>query len=261
MDLSGKTILITGASSGIGRAIASKLSGENVNLILTARRINLLEEIKEEAETNKCSYLLLQCDVSNKNDVAAAYKEIKDKFGSVDLAVLNAGAGHYMNVRNYNSQFAEKIYGTNLLGMIYWIEQLLPDFLERKSGVIAGVSSLADNRGYSGSSFYTSSKAAVTNYLEGLRVELNPYGVKVITIRPGFVETPMTSSNKFKMPFLMTSEKAADIILDGIKKEKRVIQFPWQMAILTGFVGLLPGWLYEFLAKQQNKKLIGTKES
>lgn len=254
MDLSGKTILITGASSGIGRAIASKLSVGNVNLILTARRINLLEEIKEEDKTKKCSYLLLQCDVSDKNDVAAAYKEIKDKFGSVDLAILNAGAGHYMNVRNYNSQFAEKIYGTNLLGMIYWIEQLLPDLLERKSGIIAGVSSLADNRGYSGSSFYSSSKAAVTNYLEGLRVELNPYGVKVITIRPGFVETPMTSGNKFKMPFLMTAEKAADIILDGIKKEKRVIQFPWQMVLLTSIVGMLPGWLYELLAKQQHKK-------
>lgn len=254
MDLSGKTILITGASSGIGRAIASKLSGENVNLILTARRINLLEEIKEEDKTKKCSYLLLQCNVSNKNDVAAAYTEIKDKFGSVDLAILNAGAGHYMNVRNYNSQFAEKIYSTNLLGMIYWIEQFLPDFLERKSGIIAGVSSLADNRGYSGSSFYTSSKAAVTNYLEGLRVELNPYGVKVITIRPGFVETPMTSGNKFKMPFLMTAEKTADIIIDGIKKEKRVIQFPWQMVLLTSIVGMLPGWLYELLAKQQHKK-------
>ncbi|MBS3945464.1 MAG: SDR family NAD(P)-dependent oxidoreductase [Melioribacter sp.] len=254
MDLSGKTILITGASSGIGRAIASKLSGENVNLILTARRINLLEEIKEEDKTKKCSYLLLQCNVSNKNDVAAAYTEIKDKFGSVDLAILNAGAGHYMNVRNYNSQFAEKIYGTNLLGMIYWIEQFLPDFLERKNGIIAGVSSLADNRGYSGSSFYTSSKAAITNYLEGLRVELNPYGVKVITIRPGFVETPMTSGNKFKMPFLITAEKTADIIIDGIKKEKRVIQFPWQMVLLTSIVGMLPGWLYELLAKQQHKK-------
>lgn len=254
MDLSGKTILITGASSGIGRAIASKLSGDKVNLILTARRINLLEEIKEEAKTNKCSYLLLQCDVSNKNDVAAAYIKIKDNFDRVDLAILNAGVGHYMNVLNYNSGFAEKIYGTNLLGMIYWIEQLLPDYLERKSGIIAGVSSMADNRGYSGSSFYTSSKAAVTNYLEGLRVELNPYGIKVITIRPGFVETPMTSSNKFKMPFLMTVEKAADIILNGIKKEKRVIQFPWQMALLTSIVGILPGSLYEVLAKKRLKK-------
>jgi short-subunit dehydrogenase len=254
MDLSGKTILITGASSGIGRAIASKLSGDNVNLILTARRINLLEEIKEEAKTNKCSYLLLQCDVSNKNDVAAAYIKIKDKFGRVDLAILNAGVGHYMNVLNYNSGFAEKIYSTNLLGMIYWIEQLLPDYLGRKSGIIAGVSSMADNRGYSGSSFYSSSKAAVTNYLEGLRVELNPYGIKVITIRPGFVETPMTSGNKFKMPFLMTAEKAADIILNGIKKEKRVIQFPWQMALLTSIVGILPGSLYEVLAKKRLKK-------
>lgn len=254
MNLYGKTILITGASSGIGKALAIKLSDEDVNLILVARRLDLLEEIKKEFEGKKCSLLILQCDVSNKINVTDTYKEIKKKFEHIDLVILNAGAGHYMNVRNYNSEFAEKIYGTNLLGMIYWIEQLLPDFLSRKSGTIAGVSSLSDNRGYSGSSFYTSSKAAVTNYLEGLRLELYYYGVKVVTIRPGFVETPMTSGNKFNMPYLMSSEKAAGIILDGIKKEKRLIQFPWQMVLLTNLVGILPGWFYECLAKYQFKK-------
>lgn len=254
MNLNGKTILITGASSGIGKAMALKLSDEHVNLILVARRLDLLKEISKELDKKKCSHLILQCDVSNKINVADAYKEVKNKFEHVDIAILNAGAGHYMNVRNYNSEFAEKIYGANLFGMIYWIEQLLPDFLNRKSGTIAGVSSLADNRGFSGSSFYTSSKAAVTNYLEGLRLELYHYGVKVVTIRPGFIETPMTSGNKFKMPFLMSAEKAAGIILEGIKKEKRVIQFPWQMVLLTNLVGSLPGWLYESLAKYQFTK-------
>lgn len=253
MILNGKTILITGASSGIGKALALKLSDENVNLILVARRLELLEEIKKELDVKKCNHLILQCDVSNKINVAEAYKEIKNKFEYVDLAILNAGVGHYMNVRNYNSEFAEKIYGANLFGMIYWIEQLLPDFLKRKNGTIAGVSSLADNRGYSGSSFYSSSKAAVTNYLEGLRLELYHYGINVVTIRPGFVETPMTSGNKFKMPFLMSAEKAAGIILEGIKKEKRVIQFPWQMVLLTNIVGILPGWFYQSLAKYQFK--------
>jgi len=255
MNLSGKTILITGASSGIGKALAIKLSNENLNLLLAARRIELLEEIKKNKENQNYSIHLLQCDVSKKEDVINAYKAIKDKFEHVDIAILNAGSGHYMKASEYNSEFAEKIYGTNLLGIIYWIEQLLPDLLKRKDGIIAGVSSLADNRGYSGSSFYSSSKAAVTNYLEGLRLELYPYGVKVITIRPGFVDTPMVSKNKYKMPFLMSADKAAEIILNGIKKEKRVIQFPWQMVLLTGLIGILPGWLYESLAKHYYKKI------
>jgi short-subunit dehydrogenase len=254
MNLHGKTILITGASSGIGKAIAKKLAGENLNLILAARRINLLEEIKSETAGRKCELLLLQCDVSKKIDVAAAFNTIKNKFRHVDVAILNAAVTHSMNVLNYNSDFAEKIYGANLFGIIYWIEQLLPDFIEQRNGIIAGVSSMADNRGYSGSRFYSSSKAAVTNYLEGLRIELFSYGVKVISIRPGFVETPMTNGNNYKMPFLLTAEKAAEIILDGIIKEKRVIQFPWQMALITSIVGLLPGWLYESLARRQYKK-------
>lgn len=252
MNLKGKTILITGASSGIGKALAYSLSGEESNLVLAARRIELLEEIKKKIPGN-VSLLPLRCDVANKNDVAESYKKIVERFGGVDIAILNAGAGHYMNAKNYNSAFAEEIYGANLFGVIYWIEQILPEFLKRGDGIIAGVSSLADNRGYSGSSFYSSSKAALTNYLEGLRIELFQYGIKVITIRPGFVETPMTSSNRFRMPFLLKPEKAAEIIIEGIKKEKRVIQFPRPMVWLTNIVGLLPGRFYEFLSKRPQK--------
>lgn len=254
MNLDGKTILITGASSGIGKALTLKLSNENVNLILVSRRIEILEDIKQNFCNNKSSPFIIKCDVSKKEDVAIAFKEIKRNFAFVDIAILNAGVGHYMSVNNYKSEYAEKIYGTNLLGIIYCIEQLLPDFLSKKEGIIAGVSSLADNRGYSGSSFYSSSKAAVTNYLEGLRIELQPYGVKVITIRPGFVETPMTNHNKFTMPFLMSASKAAEIILNGIKKEKRIIQFPWQMVLISKLVGSLPSWLFEALAKNYFKK-------
>lgn len=255
MNINGKTILITGASTGIGKALVSQLAKQKVNLAIAARRIELLEELKTELTPFNPNILLLKCDVSKKSDVISAFNQIKGKYGNIDIAILNAGAGHYMNVEKYNSGFAEEIYGANLFGIIYWVEQLLPDFLKRKNGIIAGVSSLADNRGYSGSSFYSSSKAALTNYLEGLRVELHPFGVKVITIRPGFVRTPMTSNNKFWMPFLMSPEKAASIIIGRIKKEKRVIQFPWPMVLITNIVGLIPGWFYEAIAKKQLKNL------
>lgn len=253
MNLKGKTVLITGASSGIGKALAYSLSREGAYLVLAARRIELLEQIKNQIPGNS-PLLLLKCDVSKKEEVAESYKRIVERFGSVDIAILNAGAGHYMNAKNYNSAFAEEIYGANLFGVIYWIEQILPEFIKKGNGIIAGVSSLADNRGYSGSSFYSSSKAALTNYLEGLRIELSQYGIKVITIRPGFVETPMTGSNRFHMPFLLKAEKTAEIIIEGIKKGKRIIQFPRPMVWLTNIVGLLPGRLYEFLAEHQTKK-------
>jgi short-subunit dehydrogenase len=248
MLLNNKTILITGASTGIGKSLALELAKENCNIILVARRKELLDEIINQLMPLNKNLIAIKCDVSKKSEVAEAYKLVKEKFGKVDIAILNAGVGHYMNAENYNSSFAESIYGANLLGMIYWIEQLLPDFLKRREGIIAGVSSMADNRGYSKSSFYSSSKAAVTNYLEGLRIELKHYNILVTTIRPGFIDTPMTSRNRFKMPFLMKPDDAARTIIDGIKKERRIIQFPWQMVLLTGIVGLLPGKIYEWLA-------------
>ncbi|MHB8905617.1 MAG: SDR family NAD(P)-dependent oxidoreductase [Melioribacteraceae bacterium] len=250
MNFENKVILVTGASSGIGKAIAAQLLKENCNLILVARRTEVMEKLISQSPRNNNQSLIIKCDVSKKEEVVSAYKIIEEKFGGVDAAILNSGVGHTVTVNNYNSLYAEEIFGVNVLGMIYWIEQLLPGFVKKKSGMIAGVSSLADNRGFSGSGFYCASKAAASIYLEGLRVELKRYGIKVITVKPGFVKTPMTAQNNFKMPFLMEPDKAAHIIIDGIKKEKRIIQFPWQMVLLTRIVGLIPGSIYEWLASK-----------
>jgi short-subunit dehydrogenase len=248
MNFTNKVVLITGASTGIGKAIAVKLLEKNCKLVLAARRTELIEEYLRQSPTTNHQSLIVKCDVTNKEEVVSAYKQIKEKFGKVDIAILNAGAGHRVTVENYDSRFAEETFGTNIFGIVYWVEQLLPDFVKRKDGIIVGVSSLADNRGFSGSGFYCASKAAATIYLEGLRVEVKRYGIKVITVRPGFVKTPMTEKNEFKMPLLMNAEKAAGIIIDGIKKERRIIQFPWQMVLLTRLIGMMPNSLYEWLA-------------
>ncbi|MDP3580521.1 MAG: SDR family NAD(P)-dependent oxidoreductase [Ignavibacteria bacterium] len=248
MTFDGKTVLITGASTGIGKAIAQRLLKQNCNLILIARRAELIEQYLRESPITNNQPLVLRSDVSKKEEVAVAYEQIKQKLGGVDIAILNSGVGRNVTVETYNSKDAEDTFGANVFGIIYWVEQLLPDFLKKKNGVIAAVSSLADNRGFSGSGFYCASKAAATTYLEGLRVELKPHNIKVITIRPGFVRTPMTDQNNFKMPLLMEPEKAAEIILCGIEKEKRVIQFPWQIYLATRIIGALPGRVYEWLA-------------
>ncbi len=248
MNLRDKIVLITGASSGIGKTLAVELAKEQSKLILVARRTELLEELKNELQLTNDQLLILKCDVSKKEEVKTAHESVKQKFGRVDVAILNAGVGYRVTPKNYDSKFAENTFGANVFGIIYWVEQLLPDFLCRQNGTIVGISSLADNRGYSGSGFYCASKSAVTNYLEGLRIELKPHGINVVTVKPGFVKTPMTAQNKFKMPMLMSPEKAALKILTGIKKEKRSIQFPLPMVLLTRIVGLLPGRMYEWLA-------------
>lgn len=255
MNLSGKIILLTGASSGIGSAIVHELFNQGARLALVARRTELIEKSIAGKNYPAENYLVVNCDVSKKEEVACAYKQIIERFGHIDIAILNAGIGHTMSVLEFNSQIAEKTFGVNLFGVVYWIEQILPEFIKRKSGVIVATSSQADNRGYSGSSFYSASKAALSIYLEGLRVELHPYGIRVITIRPGFVKTPMTDINEFPMPFLMAPEKAAQIIAKGITKGKRIIQFPPIMVLLTKIVGNIPGGIYEFLAEKQQAKM------
>jgi short-subunit dehydrogenase len=248
MNFKGKSILITGASSGIGKALTKEFAAQECTIFLASRRKNLLDEIKKELSAVNSNILTYECDVINKQSIAETFAKIKDKTDFIDLAILNAGFGHNMKIENFDSKYAEQIFGVNVLGMIYWIEKLLPDFLKMKKGIIAGVSSLADNRGFSESGFYCASKAAATIYLDGLRVELKRHGVKVITVKPGFVKTPMTDKNDFRMPLIMPAEKAAKIIVKGLIKEKSIIQFPLPLVLGSKFVGALPTFFYERIA-------------
>ncbi len=255
MDFNNKVILITGASTGIGRQIVKDLSQNKCKIAFAARRIDLLNELVNEIKDQSSAELLpIKCDVSKKDEVESAYKQIIEKFGKIDVAILNAGYSVRMNVENYNSEFAESIFGANVFGIIYWVEQLLPHFIKRKDGMIVGVSSLADSKGYSKSGFYSASKAAATIYLEGLRAELRKYNVKVLTVRPGFVKTPMTDKNEFDMPLIMPPEKASKIIVSGIEKEKRMIQFPWPLVWATRLIRFVPKWLFEKLESLTMKK-------
>jgi short-subunit dehydrogenase len=255
MELRGKTILLTGASSGIGEALAEELANFDCKLILIARRLDKLSELKIRLNNSKAQIEICRCDVSDKKQVASLARELITTYKFIDIVILNAGAGHRVIPEEFNSLYAEEIFGANLFGIIYWVESLLPLYLKEKKGMIVGVSSMADNRGYSGSGFYSASKAAASIFLEGLRIELDSYNVKVLTVRPGFVKTPMTDKNEFEMPFLMQPGRAAKIITNGIIKEKRIIQFPLQMVWITNLIGLLPGRLYEFFARMQYRKM------
>src|ERR1035437_9536878 len=226
MELKDKKIILTGGSSGIGYQLSKKLLLEGCSLAVLARRKVRLDKLSDETKGPGGKLLTYQCDVTDKNKVNDVITQIIKTMGWIDIAVLNSGVGRPEGIKKFNSENAEAVFNTNVFGMVNCIETLLPVFLEQKNGVIAGVSSLADNRGYSMSGFYCGRKAAVTIILESLRAELKMYGIKVVTIKPVFVRSEMTAQNKFKMPFLMGAHKAAGIIIKGLRKEKRIIQFP-----------------------------------
>lgn len=240
MKLSNKTILITGASTGIGRELAAELMGRKNKLILIARRKELIDELISETRASSENVLAIKCDVSKKSDVDNAFEAMIKNFGLPDVAILNSAIVDNLQVDNYNSESAEIIFGINFLGVVHWIEKLLPQFRDRDSGTIVAVSSIADNRGYSGAGFYSPMKAALTNHLEGLSASLKDTGVQIVTIRPGFVRTPMIEKRK-STPLVISPKRAIKEIIKGLEKEKRYIEFPRIPAILHKIVKMVPG--------------------
>ncbi len=257
MKLPGKTILLTGASSGIGYQLAAALAKENCKLAILARRTEKLNEIVQTYSTPQNTILPITCDVSRKEEVNAAVNNVLQKFGTIDVLILNAGTSSRTDAEDFSADKGEEIISVNLTSNFYFLEKLIPHFIEKKSGMIAGVSSLADTRGYPRSGFYNASKAGFSKLLESLRIELKAHNIRVITVRPGFVRTPMTDKNEFHMPFLMEPEKAAQIIINGIKKEKRTIQFPLPTVLGNRLLGIIPDPLFEYFAR---KHLEGLKK-
>ncbi|HUX61826.1 MAG TPA: SDR family NAD(P)-dependent oxidoreductase [Ignavibacteriaceae bacterium] len=246
--LKNKSILITGASSGIGLALARRLAFENCNLALLARRKEVIEQEVSSFEKFAAQIIALKCDVTKIHEVENAVGEIKSKFGKIDVAILNSGISIPQNITNFKSSYAKEVLDVNVFGLFNFAEVLIPEMTANKDGIIVGVSSLADGRGFPQNGPYSASKAAASIYLESLRVELKKYNIKVITVKPGFVRTPMTDKNNFRMPFLIDVEQAADIIIKGIQKERTLIQFPFSTSIGAKLLKIVPNFLFDLIA-------------
>jgi short-subunit dehydrogenase len=248
-----KNIIITGASQGIGRALAFEYASRGANLALLSRNESAIESIADDITSLGGQAYFHKCDVSDITQVKDSVEYSKRMLDTIDLAILNAGVGNPEWMGQFKSDAFKKVFEANVFGIAHFLEFLIPIMKEQGYGTIAGVSSLADVRGYGGSSSYCASKAAASNLLESARVELKKYNIDVLTIKPGFVRTSMTAKNEFYMPFLMDPEKAARIIRKGIEKKKSIIQFPFGTVMLTRLVKYLPNLIFDPLMRKVRK--------
>jgi short-subunit dehydrogenase len=246
----GQVAVITGASSGIGHALAKVLAAEGAKVGLVARRKSELDKLASEIEAAGGQAAVAAADVGQRKEAVAAIHEVAARLGPVDLLVANAGVGIPTKLEPMNVPEIERTIRVNLLGVVYALEAVLPSMLQRGRGHIAAVSSMASYKGLPGESAYCASKSAVNAYLEGLRIQLRERGIAVTTICPGFVRTPMTEANKFKMPFLVEVDDSARRISRALQRRVKVYNFPWQMMLLMRLTQWMPDWV---MAREMRK--------
>lgn len=235
-----KTIWITGAGKGLGRALALELSARGHVIAASARTIEDLESLALEAEAMGDVIMPYVLDVTDRDAVARVTTQIVRDLGVPDIVVLNAGTHSEVTATNFDIAEFSRVIDTNIMGIANCLAVLLPAMIARKSGRIALMASVAGYRGLPTASAYSASKAAIIALGEALKPELEPHHVDLTLINPGFVDTPLTRRNKFPMPFIMQADKAARIMADGLEAQKLEIVFPWQMKLLMKLLGVLP---------------------
>lgn len=244
-----KIVFLTGASSGIGEALAIAMAKRGATLGLAARREELLKEIAEKCESSggKARYFAL--DVTDAKAVADAAESLRNEFGKIDILIANAGiGGNNSATRNLNPEAVAEVVNINLLGAVNAVSAVLSDMLEKKNGQLVAVSSLAGSRGLPKSAAYSASKAGMTAFFESVRLDIQHEGISVTIIQPGFIKTPLTSGRKNKMPFLMELEDAIPLFLNAIERRKKFAAFPWQLAWFVRAGRVFPAWLYDKIA-------------
>ncbi len=237
--------MITGASSGIGEALAVEFGRRGASVGLLARRAEVLREVAGKVEAAGGNSLAVAVDVRDAPAVKSATAKVVERFGGVDVLVANAGKGEITLAREFDIEVATQVLAVNLLGAMNSVAAVLPEMIARGSGQIVGISSLAAYRGFPGSGAYCASKAALSTFFESLRVELRPRNIYVTTIHPGFIDTPMTRGRNQKMPFLQDAGRAAQLMVRAVEARRRTYAFPWQLATIARVGRWLPAALYD----------------
>lgn len=253
-SLAGRVALVTGASSGIGWELGRQLARDGCKVGLVARRAAPLAELASLITGAGGAALPIAADVGAREQIEGALARVREHFGPVDLVIANAGVGRPTLRDPVNIADVEETFRINLMGVVYTLSAALPDMLARKSGHLVAVSSLAAYRAFPAESAYCASKAAVNAYMDGLRIHLRGTGVRATTICPGFVTTPMTETNKFHMPQLMTAEYAARKMIRAIRAGRKVYNFPWRLHMLVKLSRWVPDAMINWVMGDYDKE-------
>lgn len=287
MDWSDKVVLITGASSGLGRGLAVELARRGAKLGLLARGAEaqraasatagvgsslttsesfrgvasprlqaVADEIEREAEISKSSSrpqtILLSADVRDFKEVRAAADRLRESFGRVDVMIANAGVGATTDAPDLDPEEVAKVLSVNVIGAVNSVAAVLPEMLKRGRGQLVAISSLSAYRGLRKSAAYCASKASLSSFFESVRIDLLDSGVDVTIIHPGFIKTPLTAGRKAKMPFLMELDYAVNKIINAIERRKKSYAFPWQLATIVRAGMIMPNFMYDWIARRNS---------
>ncbi len=239
-------VFITGASSGIGQALALRYYRDGARLALVARRTAEVERWAAEQQLDAARFKVYGADVADLDAMARIGRECIAAQGLPDVVIANAGISIGMDTAHFDDlEVMRRTFETNNVGLAATFHPFVAAMNERRSGTLVGVASVAAIRGLPGHGAYCASKSAVVAYCESLRGECRPFGVRVVTILPGYIDTPLTRGNRYSMPFLMQVEDFADQAVRTIRAQVSYRVIPWQMGVLAKILRLLPNWLYD----------------
>ena len=246
-------VFLTGASSGIGEALARHYAAQGATLGLFARRESELEQLA--AALAPAPVATFAGDVRDCEALARAGADFIARFGVPDVVIANAGISRgALTDEPGDLPTFRAVMDTNMLGIVHTFAPFVAAMRQARAGALVGIASVAGFRGIPGSGAYSASKAAAITYLESLRVELVGSGVAVVTVCPGFIETPLTARNPYAMPFIITADKAARLIARAIARRRRFYVLPWQMAWLGRLLKVAPRFLYDRVLAGRKRK-------
>jgi short-subunit dehydrogenase len=256
MDWSNKVVMITGASSGIGRGLALELARRGAKIGLVARRKEVLDDVVAEIQSARngvpADVLVIAGDVQDRESMRAAASQLNSRFGQIDLLIANAGIGVTNDGAELDAEKVANVINVNVIGASNSAAAVLPEMVTRGSGHLVVISSLAAYRGLPKSAAYCASKAAVSAMFESLRLDLKPRGIDVTIIHPGFIKTPLTAGRQAQLPWLQELDAAVKKIVRAIEARKKSYAFPWQLATIVRAGMIMPNFMYDWISRRNS---------
>lgn len=249
MRLQDKSVMVIGASSGIGRELAVQLAQRGNRLLLLARRAQLLSQLVDVLPRHPLGHRCFPCDVGIPEQVQSVGERLAGE--QVDVLLYNAGVSYGFNARDIDLGAFLQLMEINFFGFVSFVKYWVPRLIEQGGGVVAVNGSLAGYRGMPGAAAYSASKGALMNFIDSLRIDLGRHHIQCTLISPGFVDTPMTAVRRSPMPFMISAERAARIIIRGLERGKTEIRFPWPTAVAASLARRLPDKFYAWMMQSR----------